>query len=51
LDATQADEISDIEAMGLTVDGMTVEQIRKLWDYYAGLTKDVDLERIDYYVK
>jgi len=45
------DEIVDIEAMGLTVDGMTVEQIMQLKSFYQKTTHDMDLERLWFYTK
>jgi len=43
--------VCDIEAMGLTVDGMTVEQILQLKAFYQKTTHDMDLERLDFYTK
>ena len=43
-------DLYDLDALGVTVDGMTPAQIRKLKAFYQNRTHDMDLKRIDYYL-
>ena len=46
-----ADEVWDAESMGITIDGASVSDIRKIISYYKKQTHDLDLERVDFFAR
>lgn len=51
LEDDEAEEVIDIEALAITIDGLTPKQIGKLKAFYQMTTHDMDLERLDFYAK
>lgn len=44
-------EFVDVETMGIKVEGLTMDQIRKLRRFYVSRTQDPDLDRLDFFTK
>ena len=40
-------DLTDIETLGATIEGLTIIQIKKLAAYYKHMTHDFDLEQLD----